>query len=85
MQPAAGDAGQQSVNMQQALMLLARKWDRMDVPAAMARLPGDLPMAAMAECLGAMGRGMTWRHHSATLQARRVPLNAQLPQLAARS
>jgi hypothetical protein len=53
------------------LMLIARKWDRMNAAAVLDCLPDDLLLRDMSTCLAAMSIGMMRRSHSHTLQVRR--------------
>lgn len=53
------------------LMLIARKWDRMNAAAVLDCLPSDILLSDVSECLVTMSIGMMRRIHSHTLQVRR--------------
>ena len=56
--------------LEHALMVIGRKWERMDVAAALECLPGNVGLRTMGPCLTAMSTGMMRRTHSCTLQVR---------------
>lgn len=66
----ASDPDRAAAALQHGLMLIGRKWDRMDVAAALDCLPGSTQLADMSQCLRAMSIGMLRQSHSCTLQAR---------------
>jgi hypothetical protein len=56
--------------LRHGLMLIGRKWERMDAAAVLESLPDITSLRDMAGCLAAMSTGMMRRRHSCTLQAR---------------
>lgn len=56
--------------LQHGLMLIGRKWDRMDVAAALDCLPGSTKLSELDRCLSAMSIGMLRQSHSCSLQVR---------------
>lgn len=56
--------------LEYALLMLGRKWERMDAAAALDCIPGDTPLQRLGPCIQAMSVGIMRHSHGSTLHVR---------------
>lgn len=75
-----GAAGEEAAaTLQYVLLLIGRKWERMDVAAALDCLPAGTKFSDMGACVSVLSMGIMRRSNGRTLHVRLPPARCLLP------